>query len=145
MKIRIIKEIYKKKNCEKKTGESGNCEVTTSRGKSCYDSCEEAAAAVESPKNEEQLDEISASSAVVGAPGAGGGSWPQNQKDIEDFNEKEKKQSELDEMYSTGGHFGGRTKVSHPDEFDGYLERAKYQNLQNTKPTKRRFKIRFKR
>jgi len=130
IKVRILKEVYKKKSCEKKTGESGNCEVTTSKGKSCYDSCEEAAGAIESSKNEEEsLEEVSSG----GGGAVSGGVVPTDDDPIE-------------EMYSTSsGHNRGRWRAPPVDEFAGYKERSAYQKLKNVPPPRRRLKIRFKR
>ncbi len=54
------------------------------------------------------------------------------------------KKKELEEMYSTAGHFtyGMGSPV---DEFAGFVERSKYQGLKNVKPPRKRLKIRFKR
>ena len=46
----VLNEKYEKKSCTKKgdkKGQKGNCVVTTSKGKSCYDDCQTAYAAVE--------------------------------------------------------------------------------------------------
>ncbi len=102
------------------------------------------------PMKEEELEESSmGGSSVAGAPGLRGGPWSEEKEEVEDFNKKEKKQSELkgtpiEEMYSTGGHFFGGS-VSPTDEFRGYIERSKYQGLKNVKSSRRRLKIRFKR
>ena len=117
MKIRILKEIYKKKDCKKKSGESGECEVTSSRGKSCYDSCEEAAGAIEGSKNEEQLEEMNVAGAIQGAAG----------------NAFDDRKEELEELLSTSAQVGGiklRIKFSNK-EHDGHVERSRYQGLRN--------------
>ena len=58
----VLNEEYEKKSCTKKgdkKGEKGTCVVTTSRGKSCYDDCQTAYAAVE-------LDELRVDSGKSG-------------------------------------------------------------------------------
>jgi len=102
------------------------------------------------PMKEEELEESSmGGSSVAGAAGLRGGPWSEEKEEVEDFNKKEKKQSELkgtpiEEMYSTGGHYrGGRPQ--YVDEFKGYVERSKHQGLKNVTPPKRRLKIKFKR
>jgi len=65
----LINEDYTERACEKKDKTPGNCVVKTSKGTSCYDSCAEAARAIESNKDEE-LEEIST---MGGGAMAGGG------------------------------------------------------------------------
>ena len=117
MRISILKEVYKKKDCKKESGESGNCEVTTSRGKSCCDSCEEAAGAIEGSKNEEQLEEMNVAGAVQGAAG---NAFVDNKE-------------ELEELLSTSAQVGGiKLRITFSNkEHEGHVERSRYQGLRN--------------
>lgn len=66
----LLNEEYSKGPCKKEDKTSGNCTVKTSRGTSCYDSCDIAAGAIESDK-EEELEEMSSSAGGAVALGAG--------------------------------------------------------------------------
>ena len=72
LKVKIINEVYVKRDCTKKTtNEKGNCAVldpNTKKQTSCYDDCDTARAAKHAT-NEEQLEETSVAGNVAGAPG----------------------------------------------------------------------------
>jgi len=141
MKVRILREIYVKRSCEKKSkDESGNCAVLdpdTKKQTSCYDDCDTARAAKHAT-NEEQLEEITVAGNVAGVAGG----FPS--KVVKDFNDKEKEESELDgkpmtEMFSTSQmkssvlnkkgltmYLRGRRK-----EHSGHVERSRRQGLRN--------------
>ena len=123
MKIRIIKEIYIKRDCTKKTTkEKGDCAVLdpqTKKQTACYDNCDTARAAKHAT-NEEQLDEMSgmAGGGVAIAPGP-----------IIDDDENKS----LEEMFSTSTQTGSfRIKIISGDkEHLAHVEKAKYQGVKN--------------
>ena len=68
----VLEEIYIKRKCKKKSGESGDCAViskTTDKQKACYDNCDEARAVMH--LEEEELEEIAAMGTGAIAFGAG--------------------------------------------------------------------------
>tara|TARA_R110000824_G_scaffold236450_1_gene425136 strand:+ start:1313 stop:1675 length:363 start_codon:yes stop_codon:yes gene_type:complete len=119
IKVRILKEVYTDKQ-NRFFCASDDPELKSM----CGDPKKE-------PKNEEQIEEMSAAGGA-GASISGGG------RHIDD--------DPIEEMYSTSsGQSRGRWRGPPVDEFAGYKERANYQKLQNVPPPKRRLKIRFKR
>ena len=100
------------------------------------------------PKKEEQLEEISTSAAVAGAPGASGGPWATEADAIRRGNEEEKKQSELkgtplEEMYSSSALQPGGDQLPEDDkENEGRLEREEY--LKSIRENKLGFHKRWK-
>jgi len=100
------------------------------------------------PKKEEQLEEISTSAAVAGAPGASGGPWATEASAIRRGNEEEKKQSELkgtplEEMYSSSALQPGGDQLPEDDkENEGRLEREEY--LKSIRENKLGFHKRWK-
>ena len=137
LKIKIIKEVYTDKQ----------------RGYFCSSDDPELKNMCDDPDKEKKIDEMSAAGAggAPGAPGSNGGPWGDVEEDIEEFNDKQKKDSylsedsPLEEMYSTAGRFtggGGRIPV---DEFSGYQERSAHQGLKNVPRPRKKIKIKFNR
>jgi len=135
MKIKILKEIYVKRPCKKKSkNEKGNCAVldpSTKKQTSCYDDCDTARKAKHAT-NEEQLEEIS-SMAAGDVSGAGRGTPFGNRDELLKDNEREKERSRLKEMFSTSTQTGGVriSIVSAEKEYTGHAERSKHQGLRN--------------
>jgi len=129
MKIKIIREVYSKKQ----------------RKFFCASDDPELKAMCDDPmKEEEQIEETSGAGggAVAGGVGARGGPWAEEAEEIRKDNEAAKpKKTDLDEMYSTQGQFHTGQPLR-GDEFKGFVERSAHQGLQNTP---KRWKVKFSR
>ena len=79
-------------------------------------------------KNEGQLEELSSVGGIQGSAGI-----PfENEKEIENFNKKQKDDSKLSEMFSSSAIKNTfRIKINSKKTHDGHVERSKHQGLKN--------------
>ena len=118
MKVKFLKEVYSDKQRDYMCHMKGD-KAKRPKGLS-QDEAEEMCTG---PMKEEPLEEMSS----AGGGGSPGGSKPEK---------------ELDEMYSTSGHFSAGDKVPDVDEFKGLQDRAEYLGVKNVS---RKWKIKFPR